>query len=189
MFSIRGLVLFLVALAITGLTSAQTPVSLAGGYRLEPGDLLTVSVWKEPDLTSEVLIRPDAALSFPLAGDLKAAGLTVEELRTALQERVRKLVPEAAVSIAVKTPQGNRIYVIGKVQRPGDFMMVRPTDVMQAIALAGGTTPFADLSDIKVLRREGDRQSAISFHYGDVERGRHLDQNIILKGGDTVVVP
>jgi polysaccharide biosynthesis/export protein len=183
------LAVFLCLLAVTLAAPAQPPADATSGYRLEPGDLLTVQVWKEADLSSEVLIRPDGVLSFPLAGDVTAAGLTVEQLRTALELKVRRLVPEAAVSVAVKAPQGNRIYVIGKVQRPGDFMMVRPTDVMQAIALAGGATPFADLNDIKVLRRAGDRQTAVSFRYSDVERGRHLDQNIILKGGDTVVVP
>lgn len=177
------------ALASTFAAWAETPVVSQDGYRLEPGDVLQVQVWKETDLTAETIVRPDGVMSFPLAGDVRAAGLTVEELRTALETKIRRLVPEAAVSIAVKLPQGNRVYVIGKVQKPGDFMLVRPTDVMQALALAGGATPFADVNDIKILRREGGRQVAVSFHYGDVERGRYLDQNILLKGGDTVVVP
>ncbi len=176
-------------LATTFAAWAEAPVASPDGYRLEPGDVLQVQVWKETDLTAETIIRPDGVMSFPLAGDVRAAGLTVEELRTALETKIRRLVPEAAVSIAVKLPQGNRVYVIGKVQKPGDFMLVRPTDVMQALALAGGATPFADVNDIKILRREGGRQVAVSFHYGDVERGRYLDQNILLKGGDTVVVP
>ena len=158
-------------------------------YRLQPGDVLQISVWKETDLQGEILVRPDGRLSFPLAGEVAAAGRTVEAVRVELEERLRKLVPEAAVSAMVKQTPGNRIYVIGKVNRPGDFVLLRPTDVMQALSLAGGATPFADVDAIKVLRREADRQVSMSFHYADVARGRRLDQNILLRSGDTVVVP
>ena len=158
-------------------------------YLLQPGDLLTVLVWKETDLPKEVLIRPDGGISFPLAGDLVAAGRTVEELRTELETRLRKLIPDASVTVALKELTGNRVYVVGKVQHPGDFTINRPTDVMQAISLAGGATPFADMDSIKILRRVGTRQVAIAFHYSLVERGRNLEENILLKSGDTVVVP
>jgi len=160
-----------------------------GAYNLQAGDVLQIAVWKEPDLTAETLVRPDGSLSFPLAGELKAAGATVDQLRGELETRLRKYVPEASVSISLKLPQGNRIYVIGKVSRPGDFMLVRGTDVMQALSLAGGATPFADVNDIRILRRQAGRLQSIPFHYSEVERGRHLDQNIVLQGGDTVVVP
>jgi polysaccharide biosynthesis/export protein len=159
------------------------------GYMLQPGDVLQVAVWKETDLTSEVLIRPDGGISFPLAGDLHAAGRTVAELTAMLEKRVRKLEPDAVVTVMVKAAVGNRVYVIGKVARPGDFPLNRPTDVMQALSLAGGATPFADSNGIRILRRSGERQVAISFRYSDVERGRKLDQNILLQSGDTVVVP
>lgn len=182
-----GVLGLLCLLASTG--RAEEPAASSDSYRLQAGDVLTVSVWKETDLTAEIFVRPDGFISFPLSGDVQAANHTVSELRDALEERVRKLVPEAAVSVLLKLPQGNRIYVLGKVQKPGDFMMVRPTDVMQAVALAGGTTPFADLNDIRILRRENGRQISLPFRYGDVERGRRLDQNILLRGGDTVVVP
>ncbi len=177
--------LWLVALTV----QADEPSPTQGSYRLQAGDILSISVWKEADLTAEIFVRPDGFISFPLSGEVPAAGQTVGELRQALESRVRRLVPEAAVSVLLKLPQGNRIFVLGKVQRPGDFMMVRPTDVMQAVALAGGTTPFADLNDIRILRRENGRQVSLPFHYAEVERGRRLDQNIILQGGDTVVVP
>jgi polysaccharide export outer membrane protein len=161
----------------------------SGAYKLQPGDLLQVVVWKETDLQSEVLIRPDGGISFPLAGDLVAAGLTTDELRTALQTRVRKLIPEAVVTVSVKAPNGNRVFVIGKVNRPGDFPLLRPTDVMQALSLAGGATPFADTDAIRVLHRDGSRQVSVRFRYSDVARGRHLEQNILLQSGDTVIVP
>ena len=159
------------------------------GYQLQPGDVLQVSVWKEQELQSEVIIRPDGGISFPLAGDLQAAGRTVDQLRGELEKRLRRLVPEAAVYVTMKIPQGNRIYVIGKVNKPGDFVLNRPTDVMQALSLAAGATPFADVNDIRVLRRIDGKQASIPFHYSEVERGRNLRQNIMLQGGDTVVVP
>lgn len=165
-------------------TEAASP-----GYPLQPGDVLQVAVWKETDLTSEIVIRPDGGISFPLAGDLQAAGHTVAELTALLEKRIRKLEPDAVVTVVVKAANGNRVYVIGKVNKPGDFALNRPTDVMQALSLAGGATAFADTNDIRVLRREGTHQSAIAFRYGEVERGRKLEQNILLKSGDTVVVP
>jgi polysaccharide export outer membrane protein len=159
------------------------------GYHLQPGDVLQVVVWKETDLQSEVLIRPDGGISFPLAGDIWAAGRTTDELRTELETRVRKLVPDAVVTVSVKAPNGNRVFVIGKVNRPGDFPLLRPTDVMQALSLAGGATPFANTNKIRVLHREGSHQTSIRFRYSDVARGRNLEQNVLLESGDTVIVP
>jgi len=170
-------------------SSVDAEVVTDNNYLLQPGDVLNVAVWKEIDLTSEVLIRPDGGLSFALAGELHAAGHTVAELTTMLEKRIRKFEPDAVVTVMVKAATGNRVYVIGKVNKPGDFPLNRPTDVMQALSLAGGATPFADTNGIRVLRREGNHQSSIAFHYSDVERGRRLDQNILLKSGDTVVVP
>jgi polysaccharide export outer membrane protein len=158
-------------------------------YKLRPGDLLQVSVWKETDLQGEVLIRPDGGMSFALAGELQAAGHTVAELTSMLEIRIRKFIPDAVVTVAVKAAGGNRVYVIGKVNRPGDFPLTGPIDVMQALSLAGGATPFADTNDIRILRRDGEHETSIRFHYGDIARGRRLDQNILLQNGDTVVVP
>jgi polysaccharide export outer membrane protein len=93
------------------------------------------------------------------------------------------------VTVSVKSPNGNRIYVIGKVNHPGDFPLLRPIDVLQAISMAGGVTPFANTDKIRVLRREGSEQSSVRFRYGDVAKGRHLEQNILLQSGDTVIVP
>ena len=167
---------------------ADDPVT-TDDYLLQPGDVLTVNVWKETELQGEVVVRPDGGMSFALAGELHAAGHSVAELTTLLEDRIRKYIPDAVVTVSIKAAMGNRVYVIGKVNKPGDFLLLRPTDVMQALSLAGGTTPYADTNSIKVLRREGGHQSTINFHYGDVEHGRRLDQNIVLQSGDTVVVP
>jgi len=160
-----------------------------GAYRLQPGDVVSVSVWKEQDLQREVLVRPDGALTFPLAGEIDVDGRTVEELRVQLVDRLKKYVPDPVVTVAVKAIGGNRVYVIGKVQRPGEFPFSSPVDVMQALSLAGGATPFAQVNDIVILRRDNAGQRAMPFRYGDVERGKNLQQNFLLQSGDTVVVP
>src|SRR5271156_3441210 len=110
------------------------------GYRLHAGDLLQVTVWKETDLQAEVLIRPDGGMSFPLAGEIHAAGQTVEELTKTLETRIRKYVPDAVLTVSVKSIVGNQVFVIGKVNKPGEFPLNDPLDVMQALSLAGGAT-------------------------------------------------
>jgi polysaccharide export outer membrane protein len=183
-------VLLLAELALLGAAPVwATEPEPSAAYRLQPGDVLFVDVWKEKELQQEVLVRPDGGFTFPLAGDVVAAQRSVEDLRTELETRLRHYIPDAVVTVGVKTVSGNRVYVIGKVTRPGDYMLVRPTDVLQALSLAGGMTPFADVNSIRVLRREHSTQTAFEFRYSDVEHGRHLEQNILLQGGDTVVVP
>jgi polysaccharide export outer membrane protein len=172
------------ALLPCGALSAEEPF-----YTVQPGDILTVTVWKEADLQREVLVRPDGGLSFPLAGDIAAGGLSVDAVRERITERLKKFIPDPVVTVALKQIGGNRIYVIGKVNRPGEYVFTRPVDVMQALSLAGGTTPFAALNDIVILRRENSRQKSIRFRYTDVENGRDLEQNIELRSNDTVVVP
>jgi polysaccharide export outer membrane protein len=177
--------LALVAAASANCFAAEEPAP----YRIQPGDLLTVSVWRETELQSDVIVRPDGGVSFPLAGDMSAAGATVEDLRRKLDERLRPYIPDVVVTVAVKSPAGNRIYVVGKVNKPGEFLLSRPVDVMQALAMAGGATPFAEINDIRILRRDGKQQTSLRFRYSDAERGRELEKNILLQSGDTVVVP
>ncbi|MHB8471242.1 MAG: polysaccharide biosynthesis/export family protein [Gammaproteobacteria bacterium] len=192
--------LFLYASAIAmmacSLTTAAAdksplPTSMTGfpSYAIQPGDILTVSVWKEEGLQDAVLVRPDGNVSFPLVGDVTAAGKTIEQLRTIMVERLQKYIPDPVVTVGIKELGGNKIYVIGKVNRPGDFIVTRYVDVMQALSMAGGTNAFAAVNDIKILRRENGEQRAIPFRYSDVESGKRLNQNIILQGGDTVIVP
>lgn len=186
MFPRYALALLLVWCAYVASVHADEPEP----YRIQPGDVLMVSVWKEQDLMAEVLVRPDGGMSFPLVGDVRASGRTVDELRTLVDERLAKFIPDPSVTVAVKQIGGNRVYVLGKVNRPGEFMFSHPIDVMQALSLAGGATSFAGLDDIQILRREpGGKQTARRFRYSEVERGRSLEQNIVLKSGDTVVVP
>lgn len=185
----KRVVQLLVVFILTGTRAIAADTTPADRYKLQPGDVLQVVVWKETDLQSEVLIRPDGGISFALAGDMQAAGRTTDELRGELETRVRKLVPGAVVTVAVKAANGNRVFVIGKVNRPGDFALNRPIDVLQAISLAGGVTPFASADHISVLHRDGMRQTAVRFRYSQVAKGRNLEQNILLQSGDTVIVP
>jgi polysaccharide export outer membrane protein len=169
---------------------AAQPVAAPNAYRIQSGDILTISVWKETDLQGDVLVRSDGGLSFPLTGDIAASGMTIEQLRTEIAKRLESYVPDAVVTVALKASGGNRIYVLGKVLRPGEFPFGKPVDVMQAISLAGGMTTYASPNSIHILRRKaGGGQSAIPFRYTDVEQGTNLEQNILLQGGDTVVVP
>src|SRR5262245_49168659 len=159
------------------------------GYRVQPGDVLTISVWKERDLQGEILVRPDGGLSFPLAGDVDASGKTTQELADALSTKLKRFIPDPVVTVAVKQIGGNRVYVLGKVNRPGEFSFSKPVDVMQALALAGGATPFAEVNDIRILRRVDGVLKSMPFKYSEVERGKALAQNVVLLSGDTVVVP
>jgi len=178
------------ALPAAGNGAATAPApAVDESYTVQPGDSLQVTVWKEQELQGEFLVRPDGGLSFPLAGAIEAAGHTVEEIRKVLASRLTKYIPDPVVTVAVKAATGSRIYVVGKVNHPGDFPLIRPIDVMQALSLAGGATPFADVNDIRVLRREDGQQRVFRFRYDDVLRGRNLGQNIVLRSGDTVVVP
>jgi polysaccharide export outer membrane protein len=173
----------------TGSAQPPQPETDRSGYRVQPGDLLQVSVWKEEDLDLEVLIRPDGGFSFPLAGDIDAAGKTVEQLRGELTEKLARFIPDLFVTVLVRQINGNKIYVIGQVNQPGEFVVNPRVDVMQALSLAGGTTTFSSPNDIFVLRRENGVQRALPFRLANVMRGRDLDQNIVLQSGDVVVVP
>lgn len=177
----------LCALALPGTTVAAE--SAGGGYLIQPGDVLAVVVWKEEDLKQEVLVRPDGGISFPLAGDIDAAGHTVQEVKQTIVERIKEFIPDPVVTVLVHKTEGNAIYVLGKVTRSGAFVMQRPMDVTQALAMAGGLATFADENGISILRRAAGSQTALPFRYGDVQKGKSLDQNIMLQPGDVVVVP
>lgn len=159
-------------------------------YLLNPGDAIRIDVWNEESLSREMLILPDGKISFPLAGELQFGGLSVAAAEKALAEALSKYLKDMpTVTVSVMELRGNKIYVLGKVNRPGEFPINRPTDVMQALAMAGGLNTFAAENDINVLRRDASgKQVAIPFEYGEVKAGEELDTNILLKSGDVVVV-
>lgn len=183
--------MFLLAYSI--LCSSQLIADESGGvvnlYRIQPGDILEISVWNEESLLRQVLVRPDGGLSYPLVGDLQAAGKSIGELQLLVTEKLQKYIPDPVVTVSTQQLSGNKVFVIGKVARPGEFVANRDMDVVQALSVAGGMTPYAAENKIKILRRKEGKLSAIPFRYGDIEKGENLDQNIILKSGDVVVVP
>ncbi len=159
-------------------------------YRVGAEDVLGIYVWREEELQRDVVIvRPDGGISFPLVGSLPAAGKTTRELEREITERMQRYVPDAVVSVTVNTVSGYRIFVLGKVNSPGQKIVGRYVDVLQALTLAGGLNPYADKRDIKIIRRQDGRQVVLPFNYSQVEAGRSLEQNVMLESGDVVFVP
>ena len=185
--------------SIVLLTGCVTPEPISAqsssadpGYHLGPEDVLMISVWKDEHLTREVVVRPDGMISFPLVGDLPATGHTVEDIRQDLAKRLARYVSNPHVSVAITKLQSYKIYVMGRVNKPGEYLIGHYTDVLQALSLAGGLTPFAAENDIKIIRRHSGDESEeriFYFRYGDIQKGRDLRQNILLQRGDVVLVP
>ena len=167
----------------------KPPVVTDPGYKIGPEDILEISIWKEDGLKKEVLVRPDGGISFPLIGDLQATGKTAAELKEEITKKLEQFIPDPVVSVALLKVVGNKVFVIGKVNKPGEFVAGRYVDVLQALSMAGGLTPFAAENSIKILRKEGGKDVVMLFEYSSVKRGERLEQNIMLKGGDVVVVP
>lgn len=180
---------------LAGLLLMTTVVPLSAaqeappGYRIGPEDVLHISVWKEQELDRQTIVRPDGGISFPLAGDLPVAGKTPQEVQADITQRLRNYIPGAVVTVSVSEIAGYRVYVIGKVNNPGQFVVGRYVDVMQALTLAGGLTPYASEDDIRVIRRMGPKEQVFKFDYGDAKQGDGLNNNILLQSGDVVVVP
>ena len=180
------LVTLLFCVALLGANDAHAD---GKDYLIQASDILLISVWKEEDLQAEILVRPDGKVSFPLAGDILAASRTIEEVRADVVSKIEKYIPDPVVTVTLRQSLGNRIFVLGKVNRPGEFPLTQDLDVMQALALGGGLATFADSKDISILRRESGSQTAIPFNYHEVEYGTNLGQNVLLRPGDVVVVP
>ena len=202
----RFIVLILVALHLPAAASGQDGAIPSGqdgvvafdldeearaeaSYSIQPGDVLEISVWSEPELEREVLVAPDGMISFPLAGEISALNRSVTDIRLEIAERLARYLADPLVTVTVSEVLGNKIYVLGQVASPGAFVVNPQVDVMQALSMAGGATAYASLKDIVILRRQGPRQIAIDFRYDDIVSGRNLDQNIVLESGDIVVVP
>ncbi|MGX2030556.1 polysaccharide biosynthesis/export family protein [Methylocaldum gracile] len=182
------IVLFIAAGSVSADAANPTPLlQMPQDYRIVPGDVLEISVWREEGLTKQVLVRADGGLSFPLVGDLAAGGLTVEDVRATVTERLSEYLADPVVSVSVITTS-QKIYVVGKVNKPGEFVTPGRVTVMHALALAGGLNPFADRDDITILRQRGDQTTPLPFDYDAVAAGEDLEQNILLMNGDVVVV-
>lgn len=165
-------------------------VAAAGeAYTLNPGDILRISVWNEEALQQEVMVLPDGTISFPLVGILKVVSKTPAQIQDQIRAKLSRVIPDPEINVMVKSVNGNNIFIIGKVNKPGQIPMIRPTDVMQALSLAGGLTPYAKSDKIRIIRRTDKGQEVIKFDYTKIAEGRSLNTNIMLKSGDTIVVP
>jgi polysaccharide biosynthesis/export protein len=162
---------------------------LSSPYVIQPNDVLEVFVWKEPELTRKVFVRPDGRISFPLVQDMPAAGISPGDLKARIEERLKDYMDSPNVTIIVEAIQSYKIYVTGKVKKPGSMMVEKPVTVLQAIPLAGGFEEYANDSEITIIRNNGNENILLNFNYKDVIKGRKPEQNIVLRSGDVVVVP
>lgn len=186
------------ALAAATTTTDPAPAPPAGGkllpridagYKIGPQDVLRIDVWKEPDLTRQVSVRPDGKISLPLLDDVQAAGLTPLELRNSVRDGLKEYITDPQVTITVSEINSRRIFVTGEVMRSGTFTLLPNMTVLQALSSCGGFTQFANTKKIYLLRMDGAKQIKIPVNYKDLVKGRKPEINILLQDGDTIVVP
>lgn len=174
----------------SGTTPSTTAPPTAGLYRIGAGDVLDVFVWRNPDLSRQLPVRPDGLISLPLVGEVQAAGLTAEELQGQLSGRLADFIQQPTVTVTVTEIRSLVVYVLGNVNSPGTVVMDRNLTTLQAIAMAGGLNEFADRNDIVVLRTDpSGAQRRYSFRYDDVVGGKDLGTNLLLQAGDVIYVP
>jgi polysaccharide export outer membrane protein len=158
-------------------------------YHVGPGDVLEVSVWRDENLSRQLVVTPDSILSYPLIGDVNVANMSVSEIRKVITAKLAEYIPDASVTVILKEINSLKVYVIGQVKNPGEFPISQETRVMQALAMAQGLTPFAAERDIRILRYTNKSTQKIGFDYKQVLKGNNLEQDIVLKRGDVIIVP
>lgn len=168
---------------------AVTPATTDPAYIIGPEDVIDINVWKEPDMTRVVPVRPDGKISLPLINDVQAAGSTPQQLAAAVTEKLRKFLTEPQVTVIVTQINSQRVFVVGEVLRAGAFPLIPGMTVLQALASAGGFTTFADMKKVHVMRLVNGKHVEMPFNYREVLKGDNPEQNIKLEPGDTVVVP
>jgi polysaccharide export outer membrane protein len=169
--------------------AAQQKASQDPNYVIGGQDVLDISVWKEPDLTRQVPVRPDGKISLPLLNDVQAAGLTPSDLAARITDSLKKFVTNPQVTVIVSAINSQRVYILGEVSRAGAYPMLPQMTVLQALSSAGGFTQFANPKKIYVMRTSSGKQEKFPFNYNDVIKGKQSDENIVLKAGDTIVIP
>ena len=176
-------------------TTAKPPVAIPAGtqvptdYVIGPEDVLTIVFWREKDLSSDVIVRPDGRISLPVLQDVSAAGLTPEQLRDSLTKTAERFVEDPNVTVVVKEINSRRVFITGQVAKPGPYNLTSPMTIVQLIALAGGLLEYADGKNIVIMRTENSNPVSYRFNYKEVIERKNLKQNIQLKPGDTVLVP
>jgi polysaccharide export outer membrane protein len=158
-------------------------------YVIGPEDVLAVLFWRDKEMSGDYTVRPDGQITLPLLSDIRAAGLTPEQLRDELTKAASKYLEDPNVTVGVKAINSRKVHVTGMVAKPGAYPLTAPTTVLQLIATAGGLQEFADSKKIIIVRMENGRQVSFRFNFNDVKKGKNLAQNIELKPGDTIIVP
>jgi len=158
-------------------------------YIIGPMDVLEIQVWKEPDFSRQVLVRPDGKITLPLVGDILASGMNTMGLKALLSEKLEDFVSKPEVTVIVLESRSKNFYIIGKINRPGTYPLNPDMTVLQAISVAGGLAEWADKDSIRIIRRSGGKDEILPFDYDKVISGKSLEQNILLKPNDTIIVP
>jgi polysaccharide export outer membrane protein len=171
------------------LSLATATASAQERYQLNSGDVLDISVWNEPELQKQVIVLPDGVISFPLAGEIVAKDRNVADVQAELTKNLTEFLADPVVTVTVTSVAGNSIHILGKANNPGPIVMSQPIDVLQALSMAGGTSPYAEENNIIVVRRNGDIQKVIPIRYADLKKGESMESNIILRSGDVMIVP
>jgi polysaccharide export outer membrane protein len=169
---------------------ANTPASKSDDdYLIGPGDLLSIDIWKEPELSKQVTVRLDGNISMPLVGDLQAAGFTCPELRDQLTEKYKGYVEVAEVSVTLVQSLSKKIYILGRINSPGEYPLQKNMTILQAISLGGGLDQWADTSNIKLIRKIKGVEKTFKVDYDAIVSGEDLSQNVQLQPDDTIFVP
>lgn len=169
--------------------SLQQQAAPGGNYAIGKGDVLEISVWREPMLSGETVVRNDGMISLALAGDIQAAGRTTMDVKEEIQTRLRQFIGEPVVTVMLKTAASQKFYVIGEVRTPGEYDLIKDMTAVQGIARAGGFTEWAKKDEIIILRKEGGIENKIPVNFKEIVKGRSVSQNIMLRANDTIVVP
>ena len=184
----------LVPTQVAAQSSAQAPaapaeVSVSDDYVIGAEDVLGVQFWREPEMSGDVIVRPDGMITLPLLGEVKAEGLKPNVLRDQVKSAAERFLTDANVTVIVRQVNSRKIYVTGQVAKPGAYSLASPRTVLQALAMAGGVTEYAESDNISVARTEQGKTKIFKFNYKNVSKGKGIEQNIQLQPGDTVMVP
>lgn len=168
--------------------SDQNVPAIGTDFVIGSGDILSIFVWKEPEVSKSVPVRPDGKISLPLVNDVQASGLTALDLKKVLEEKLSKFFEEPNVTVTVETVNSQKVTVMGEVNGAGPKPLAGPTRVMDILAISG-FTPFAKTTKVYILREIDGKQQRLNFNYKDYIKGKNPEQNILLRNGDTIVVP
>lgn len=199
MYNIKKIIYFVIiavflSLFFCQITSSETPKAenpnaISAPYLIGPNDLLNIFIWREPELTQDVVVMPDGRITFPMIGEIMAQGKTVSALKDIITERLKNFVTSPEVTVIVRESRSRTIYIIGRVNQTGPYPLSPGMTVVQALSVAGGFAEWADLKKIMIIRKIGEKEIQIPFNYKDFIEGKGLEQNILLQPNDTIVVP